>query len=287
MNDVVKETPVTNNKNQPPNSNSKKRKRKEVALFGNYKNYYGYRISQELEEDPRVKVFKKEWFQGKDCLDIGCNSGLITINIAKKFCCRSILGVDIDTDRIEEAYWNLRRIVRANTGKLPAKASRLKDANAVEVSEQCVTESLAQKGEDCEGLSSYNLSERVCFQRENFVQSRISDDKRYHTIMCLSVTKWIHLNWGDEGLINLFTKIWRLLQPGGMLILEPQPWSSYSKNHKVSEAARKNYNTIEIFPESFQDILLDKIGFRLVEDISCNLSGSKSGFQRPILAFWK
>lgn len=41
----------------------------------------GLQIGQELEEDPRVKVFRKEWFEGKDCLDIGCNSGLITINI--------------------------------------------------------------------------------------------------------------------------------------------------------------------------------------------------------------
>lgn len=29
----------------------------------------------------------------------------------------------------------------------------------------------------------------------------------------LSVTKWIHFNWGDDGLITLFVKIWRLLRP--------------------------------------------------------------------------
>ncbi|GMP59776.1 hypothetical protein CsSME_00022920 [Camellia sinensis var. sinensis] len=60
---------------------NKKRKRKEVAIFGNYRNYYGYRVGQDLEEDPRLKVLKKEWFEGKDCLDIGCNNGTITITI--------------------------------------------------------------------------------------------------------------------------------------------------------------------------------------------------------------
>jgi hypothetical protein len=27
------------------------------------------------------------------------------------------------------------------------------------------------------------------------------------------VTKWVHLNWGDDGLITLFSKIWGLLLP--------------------------------------------------------------------------
>jgi len=33
------------------------------------------------------------------------------------------------------------------------------------------------------------------------------------------VTKWVHLNWGDDGLITLFSKIWRLLQPVTILYL--------------------------------------------------------------------
>jgi hypothetical protein len=88
----------------------------------------------------------------------------------------------------------------------------------------------------------------------------------------LSVTKWIHLNWGDDGIITLFVKIWSLLRPvyicvfgllgwawveplwseekltipcilsfgfscfqGGVFIMEPQPWISYKKNRSVSE----------------------------------------------------
>ena len=47
----------------------------------------GSQISQDLDEDPRLKVMKKEWFEGKDCLDIGCNSGIITITIGKSILC--------------------------------------------------------------------------------------------------------------------------------------------------------------------------------------------------------
>lgn len=40
-----------------------------------------FQIGQDLDEDPRLRLMKKEWFEGKACLDIGCNNGLITIHI--------------------------------------------------------------------------------------------------------------------------------------------------------------------------------------------------------------
>ncbi|CAI9260866.1 unnamed protein product [Lactuca saligna] len=257
------EEQTTNNKVKIVDANNqqsgkKRKKQKEVAIFGNYRNYYTYRIDQGLEEDPRIKIMKKEWFEGKTCLDIGCNSGLITITIAKNFGCQKILGVDIDSARIEDAHWNLRKIV---------KMSEIKKQHS--------------------GDSLSHLFDIVSFKKDNFVQSWSTPGEKYDTILCLSVTKWVHLNWGDEGLITLFSKVWRLLQPGGVFILEPQPWTSYVSNRQVSEVAATNYKKLEIFPEKFQEILLDKIGFREIENLSASLSGSKTGFNRPVLALWK
>ncbi|AQK48731.1 Aldehyde dehydrogenase family 7 member A1, partial [Zea mays] len=63
---------------------AQKRKRKEVFIYGNYRNYYGYRIDRNVGEDPRLEAFKKQWFEKKDCLDIGCNQGLVTIGLVKQ-----------------------------------------------------------------------------------------------------------------------------------------------------------------------------------------------------------
>ncbi|XP_031742080.1 probable RNA methyltransferase At5g51130 [Cucumis sativus] len=248
--------------------------------YGNYRNYYGYRVGQKLVEDPRLKVFKKEWFEGKDCLDIGCNNGIVTIQIARKFNCRSILGVDIDSDRVDDAYWNLRREIRLSDGNpdngLKCRASKASRIDLVEAS----TSISSSKEHDLHAV--------VSFKRQNFIFSHHPPDQHYDTILCLSVAKWIHLNWGDDGLITLFSKIWKLLNPGGILVLEPQPWKSYEANYSVSETTKMNFRTIKILPEDFQEILLDKIGFRTVEALNIGLAdGNSGGFNRPILVFQK
>ncbi|KAL6517073.1 hypothetical protein OROHE_018033 [Orobanche hederae] len=231
---------------------SKKRSRKEVAIFGNYWNYYGYRIGQDVDEDPRLRMMKREWFEGKDCLDIGCNSGLITIAIAKKFGCRSILGVDIDGARIGDALSTLRKVIRTSMHTGTSKIDKSEDVELANGLENNTTETLIDEKGDDPGYPAVPVEGdllKVVFQKGNFVQS-----------------------WHP---------------PGGVFILEPQPWSSYCNNRKVSEIATTNYKNIQIRPEDFQDILLDKIGFRRVENITTCLSGTKSGFDRPILAFWK
>ncbi len=37
----------------------------------------------------------------------------------------------------------------------------------------------------------------------------------------------MHLNRGDAGLQALFAAFWSALSRGGLLLMEPQPWSSY------------------------------------------------------------
>jgi len=49
-----------------------------------------------------------------------------------------------------------------------------------------------------------------------------------------SVTKWVHLNWGDDGIRKLFAKVYAMLKPGGQFILEPQAYSSYCRRSRLT-----------------------------------------------------
>ena len=57
---------------------------------------------------------------------------------------------------------------------------------------------------------------------------------QYDVIMCLGVTKWVQLQSGDGGVVRLFRRAYQSLSPGGLFILEPQPWSSYGRSKRAS-----------------------------------------------------
>ena len=56
----------------------------------------------------------------------------------------------------------------------------------------------------------------------------------YDVILALSLTKWLHLNWGDTGIKRFFKKVYRHLRPGGKFILEPQAFKSYGRRKHLT-----------------------------------------------------
>merc|ERR1712241_1245252 len=74
----------------------------------------------------------------------------------------------------------------------------------------------------------------------------------FDTILCLSTTKWIHLNFGDDGLKRAFKRMFAQLRQKGMLIIEPQALASYSKKaRKISAVTKDNFNNMKFKPNQF------------------------------------
>lgn len=123
----------------------------------------------------------------------------------------------------------------------------------------------------------------VQFVVKNYVLSnddQLKEEKPiYDCILCLSVTKWIHLNFGDRGLKRAFKRMYAQLKPGGKLILEAQPWVSYKKKKYLTESLYNNYWAIKFKPEHFNEFLLSReVGFNTLELIDTPMHETKGKF---------
>lgn len=54
---------------------------------------------------------RRDLFESKDILDIGCNIGHITLSIARDFGAKSVVGLDIDKNLISVARKNVKHYV--------------------------------------------------------------------------------------------------------------------------------------------------------------------------------
>jgi 7SK snRNA methylphosphate capping enzyme len=226
---------------------------------------------------------KKEWFEGKDVLDLGCNTGHLTLTIAKDYSPNLVIGMDIDDSLIQIARKNTKYYVTSevpNTEPYPSSLPLCHGPIAP-------PSGLPSADSNVDNRFPSNVvfvSGNYALEHDDQLSEQVAE---YDCVLCLSLTKWIHLNWGDEALKRTFKRIFRQLRPGGRLVLEAQPWCSYTKKHSITEAIDNTYRSIQFKPEHFNEYLLSKeVGFSMCELIDTPDHESK-GFRRPIYMLTK
>lgn len=207
--DNLKIPAVKDIENCPPKLLQRPVERKKF-IYGNYDRYYGYRNKDHNHEDIRLNIFNqyKELFENKDILDIGCNCGQITMSIADKFQPKSITGLDIEHKLINKA---VKTVVKSKKS-LPWKNER-KTA----------------------GKFPYNIA-FLCadYVLRDDILLEVEEVQKFDVILALSITKWIHLNYADAGLKQAFRRMYKQLQPSGVLILEAQSFDNYERRKNLS-----------------------------------------------------
>lgn len=243
---------------------SRKQQQHQRFRYGNYNRYYGYRNAG---EDVRLPLLKKKWFEDKVCLDIGCNIGHVTLTLARDHSAKQMIGLDIDQNLIRIAKKNLRNYVHEyNTSSKWFPVSCALTFGPIAMA-----------------APNASFPHNVFFLAGNYVldsdQLLETQREEFDTICCFSTTKWIQLNFGDDGLKRVFKRIFKQLRAGGRFILEPQPLSSY---HKFCTAEhRENFRKMQLKPDDYPDYLTKEVGFRSCKLLAVAKHGEK-GFQRPI-----
>lgn len=216
-----------------------------AVTLGNFINYYEFHPPEErlnllpdnllLDRVNRPHVF----------LDIGCNTGALTTRLYEKLlpsikskdsCLESsentchMLGIDIDPVLIERAHG------------LNTHADRITFA--------CLD----------------FMSER---NNEVFTQHLSQCEGQFDVIFCFSVSMWIHLNHGDDGLRRFLQDISDMAK---IIVIEPQPWKCYKSAVKRLKRCHKTFPlfqnlTIREQVEQFiEDFLVTKCFFTKIHE---------------------
>nr|CAD7459009.1 unnamed protein product [Timema tahoe] len=185
-----------------------------AVKFGNFINYYSFNLPEN-----RLKLLPDHLWRKSPkttshlvALDVGCNSGDLTQCLYEFLidrCCGGtchILGVDIDPVLVERARHS--NIHRDN------------------VLYDCVD---VTRDQDREELFSQYLWKH--------------GRAKFDIVFCFSVTMWIHLNSGDEGLTKFLTDICRQTD---WLVVEPQPWKCYKEAER--RLRRSGGGSFPLFP---------------------------------------
>ena len=119
---------------------------------------------------------------------------------------------------------------------------------------------------------------------EDYLQGQ--DFDQFDVIFCFSVSMWIHLNHGENGLKHLFRQCKRLCK--GLFLLEPQPWKCYmTAARRMRKLNQPKFDHLDLIKQEHrQENLLPYItglceneGFKLISTMG------ETHWKRPIMLF--
>ncbi|KAJ3731280.1 Bicoid-interacting protein 3-domain-containing protein [Lentinula guzmanii] len=265
-----------------------------VPTHGNYHGYYLKRLSV---TDPRLALLPENTFTGKRVLDIGCNEGWVTCEIAQAWGAYKVVGVDID-DTLIRAAWKRRQLVWSLQEPLSSQTNGLENSKELDDSSSTRGNSTGMTQLQLDYFPAslqhsfgplpippssirgkHAFPHNVSFRTADWTREEIVENvDGYDVVVAFSITKWIHLNGGDDGLRAFFRRVHAVLKLGGLFILEPQEWDTYKKAKRLNESLRSTAQTLKLRPNDFESILKG-IGFSPAQHAGITGEG---GFRRTV-----
>lgn len=215
-------------------------------------------------DDLRLSIFDHQAIAGKRGLYIGHGDGSVPIQISLQCHPTHLDCIDIDPKMTVSAVQNLLLVEAGMSAPEPRPL-------------------LAYYRDEAFGFGllqaerpSGALRKMLTFRKNNILS--LTGDfayAKFDFIFCLRLTKYIHLNFGDEAIHILFHNISQLLAPGGALFFEAQPLVSYQRSKNRFPAFKGSLAQIKVKPDDFLHLLKNVHGLTLVKSIDYPRQGQK------------
>ncbi|KAI8149903.1 Bicoid-interacting protein 3-domain-containing protein [Fennellomyces sp. T-0311] len=250
-------------------------------LYGNYRNYYESRRGNVDPHDGRLDLLDASLFKDKRVLDIGCNSGNITIMIGLQYQAKHVLGIDLDDVLIKKAERQLRLVnsLRNPDGNdaLDILMRFMYFPRALATTHGFVPMSVPPNYKSTE--FPYNVK----FETADWMEMDDPGQPQYDTIEPDEMDPYPPRRRRHQ---NVLQKVYRVLKPGGSFVVEPQPYETYQRRAKLTDTLMAVFEAIQFKPDQFHDFLMDDVGFTKFTDLGS--SGEKlKGFDRPMHVYTK
>ncbi|KPV76797.1 uncharacterized protein RHOBADRAFT_51788 [Rhodotorula graminis WP1] len=279
----------------PPTSTGSaknKQNHRELWPYGNYRSYYSFRpgstgapaVTADAPNslDGRLSLLDPALFRGRTLLDIGTNSGKIALDALECLGAARVVGVDIDPLLIDDCW-------------AAAAARGLKDGDPrVDFLQgNIMLDGWFERFQvemRTRAASASSGSGAPPIKDERPVAEPAADESpaieppaaaRFDVVTLFSITKWLHLHHGDEGMLRLFGSLYTFLPVGGIVIIEPQEWDNYKRAVKRNKDLRDVFKRIELRPPFERE--MEAAGFVLEKHIE----REEGGFSRPLLVWRK
>jgi len=279
-----------------------KRLKRQSFSNGNYNLYYTQlrRSLNQGEIDPRIEALRQHFgateegansnsiLSGYKALDIGCNIGVFTLQAVEHLKCASIKGIDIDKSLVQKANAVLKEL-QANKQLFSKNVDKTVFPFNVSFAHEDIAASSAADSEQQQQQQQSKQQQESATVDATVDEKTPNKQQQYNIIFCMSVIKWIHLNQGDAGVMQVFKKIYDLLDDkNGILVLEAQNFKSYKKRKALTPHIASVFPTLKIRPNQFTNILLDKIGFKRSHTLVVKREAQlHKKFNRPITVYYK
>lgn len=262
-------------------------------VHGNYARYYGMRAAAAAARrgapvpriDERIAALIA-WLD--ECgrrpahiLDVGCNAAKPLIELCQAVAPEAAVGVDIDASLVAaaraavRAAWSQAAPGAARWSYFPAGFSALFGSLPLPTDGGAFPRNVHLVAGDWVMANAVGSDAHAALAAH--------DAAGYDLILCLSLTKWVHLQHGDGGLVRLLARAALTLRDGGALVLEAQPWRSYEQARALSRELRAAHARLRLRPDDM-GWWLHAFGLECVAELR---AGTGRDFSRPVWVYVK